>query len=853
MTNTKHAAATPVLGLHAVDRSQTSVVGGKAANLGELSRIPGIDVPPGVCVTTGVFQQLLETTPALHAPLERLCTLAADDRDGIREHSGELRRILEATPVPEYLEAALTRALAEFPADTAWAVRSSATAEDLPRASFAGQQDTFLNVRGPRAIADHIRRCWASLFSERAVTYRIQHGFDHRKVHMAVVVQRMVSPRAAGIVFTADPITGDRTITSIEAVFGLGESLVSGQTNADRYKLRHTQILNKTIARDTDTQVLTDPQILALAQVARQIEHHFGCPQDIEWCLADDHTFKIVQSRPITTLYPIPQAGAPGHHVYISVGHQQMMTDAMKPLGLSIFQKTAAGIMHAAGGRLFVDTARQLASPTGRDPLLKMLGNAHPQLRDALLSVLETGFVEPSAEPGPAGRAAAPTNTDNQPEDDPALVTELIDRSEAALAELKHTIIKFSGPALFDFIAEDTQRMKQTLFEPRSMAVIMAAMNAYAWINETMREWLGEKNAADTLTQSVPHNITSQMGLDLMAVADAIRPWPAVVAHLQRTTRDNFLNDLPELDGGPQARDAINAFLEKYGMRCAGEIDLTRPRWREKPSMLLLPLLGNIHNFGPGAGLQKFEQGLRDAQQRTHDLLAQILQLPDGQHRAVVAKRMIDRLRNLSGYREYPKYGLVSRYFVYKQALLREADQLVQTGVLRDREDVYHLTFDELHEVVRTRQLDEQLLTDRKAEHELFKKLTPPLVITSDGEVVTGAHSRTDAPAGALVGLAVSSGVVEGRARVILDMAAADLEPGDILVTTFTDPSWTPLFVTIKALVTEVGGLMTHGAVIAREYGLPAVVGVTHATTKIRDGQRVRVNGTDGYVEILMS
>jgi len=212
---------------------------------------------------------------------------------------------------------------------------------------------------------------------------------------------------------------------------------------------------------------------------------------------------------------------------------------------------------------------------------------------------------------------------------------------------------------------------------------------------------------------------------------------------------------------------------------------------------------------------------------------------------------MIRRLRNFVGYREYPKYGIVSRYFVYKQALLEEAERLVRANVLREPEDIYYLTLQELREVVRTQELDDRIISQRKAEHERHRKLTPPRVLTSDGEIVAGSYKRADLPAGALVGLAVSAGVVEGRARVFSGMADAELEAGDILVTAFTDPSWTPLFVSIQGLVTEVGGLMTHGAVIAREYGLPAVVGVENATRLIEDGQRIRVHGTDGYVEIL--
>jgi pyruvate,water dikinase len=376
-------------------------------------------------------------------------------------------------------------------------------------------------------------------------------------------------------------------------------------------------------------------------------------------------------------------------------------------------------------------------------------------------------------------------------------------------------------------------------------------MEAAWWLNDQLLAWLGEKNAADTLTQSVPNNVTSEMGLALLDVADAIRPYPQVVSFLEHITDDSFLEDLPKLDGGREARDAIEAWLDKYGMRCVGEIDITRPRWSERPTALVPMLLGNIKNFEPGAGKRRFEQGRQEAWNKEQELLERLRGLPDGEQMAEETKRMIDRVRTFIGYREYPKYGMISRYFVYKQALLEEAERLVQAHVLREKEDIFYLSLAEVHDVTRTQQVDDELLKQRMDAFKSYVNLTPPRVLTSDGEMLSGAYRRDDVPAGALLGLPVSAGTVEGRARVVLDMAQADLEPGDILVTAYTDPSWTPLFVAVGGLVTEVGGMMTHGAVIAREYGLPAVVGVAHATRLIGDGQRIRVHGTDGYVEIL--
>jgi pyruvate,water dikinase len=526
-----------------------------------------------------------------------------------------------------------------------------------------------------------------------------------------------------------------------------------------------------------------------------------------------------------------------------------MMTDAMKPLGISVWQLTAMAPMHAAGGRLFVDATRQLASPASRTGLLAMIGRSDPLIRDALETVVNRrDFVPsfPDSDPGgPAGSASAAIDTD------PVIVTELIERSQASIAALRRDIRTKTGPALFDFLLDAFQEHKRVLSDPLSVQAIMAGMEATWWLNDRLREWLGEKNAADTLTLSAPGNVTSEMGLALLDVADVIRPRPQVVAFLQDVGDDGFLDELPKLAGGTEARDAIEAYLGRYGMRCVGEIDITRPRWSERPSTLVPVILDNIKLFEPGAAERRFAQGRREAQRKEQDVLSRLRALPDGEQKAHETKRMIDRVRTFIGYREYPKYGIVSRYFVYKQALLAEAERLVQVGVLAEREDIFYLTFREFHDVVRTNRPDGQLIEQRKDAFRSYQVLTPPRVLTSDGEAIAGAYRRDGVPAGALIGLPVSAGTVEGRARVILNMAEADLEAGDILVTACTDPSWTPLFVAIKGLVTEVGGLMTHGAVIAREYGLPAVVGVEHATRLIRDGQRIRVHGTDGYVEIL--
>ncbi|WP_167131068.1 phosphoenolpyruvate synthase [Paramicrobacterium chengjingii] len=840
-----------ILKLANVERTMVETVGGKGAHLGELMRVGEVHVPDGFCVTTEAYQRVVAASPVVAASLAVLSRLTADDRGALAEVSASLRHAVESIELPSDLVTSIADAHVALGEDGAYAVRSSATAEDLPSASFAGQQDSYLNVMGFERILDHIRRCWASLFTERAVSYRVANNIDHGTVDMAVIVQRMVPADAAGVLFTADPVTSNRTIATVEAVRGLGDSFVSGQVLADSYTVRDGEIVS---ASKTATEpVLAESQVVRLVELGRRIEKHMGGPQDIEWCCADG-TFFIVQSRPITTLYPLPPAPDDGIHVYASVGHQQMMTDAMKPLGLSVWQLTALRTMAEAGSRLFVDITAMLTTPEGRTGLTRGLGASEPLIADALQTVINRDIVplKPGSDPGPmppgVGEATA--------EPEPGAVEQLIATAEQSIAAFRRSIRHESGPALFDAILTDIGELRRLVSDPQSMQVLMAGIEASRTLNETLSDWLGETNAADVLAQSVPHNVTAEMGLALLDVADAMRPHADVVAHLKNVasgsvTDGRLLDDLRARAGGPDAAAALSAFLDDYGMRCVGEIDVTRERWDERPELLVPALVANIDNVAPGESARRFEHGRLQALAKRDEVLMRLRELPDGERKVAETEDAIRRLRAYTGYREYPKYVMINRYSEYRRALLGEAQRQVRSGLLRQADDIFFLRFDELQQAVRTQQVDHVLIHRRRDEFARDETLTPPRLLTSVGETISGAYHRDDVPAGALPGLAVSAGTVEGRARVVSDIGDADLEPGDILVTAFTDPSWTPVFLGISGLVTEVGGVMTHGAVIAREYGLPAVVAVENATRLIRDGQRIRVNGTDGFVELL--
>ncbi len=868
-----------VLAFTEINSSNLPDVGGKGANLGELSKIKGLKVPEGFCITTDAYRRALGDNEELSALIDALMLLRTTDSIDRSAISKKIRDVIEASVLPTEVEIEITKYVTGFGVNTPYAVRSSATAEDLPTASFAGQQDTYLNIIGVPSILEHVKKCWASLFTDRAIIYRIQNGFDHKKVFLSVVLQRMIFPEVSGIMFTADPVSSNRTVVSIDASFGLGEALVSGLVNADIYKVREGKIIDKKISSKKlaiyslpkggtvervlseklqDTQTLLDNQILELEAIGRQIEVYFGRPQDIEWCLFEG-SFYIVQSRPITTLYPIPENDGK-NHIYASLGHLQMMTDDIKPLGISFIQMLSFWFgpnLIPAGGRLFLDATYDLRSPIIRKVFITSTGKADVLMKNALeniiarkdfMKALPKGKSSMKATAGALGWIGPVLKVYRK--NDIKIVEDIIAYNEGLIDELEIKIANYRGEALLDFILKDTADLKGILTGPQNMSLMAVGGLVYSWLDKRLEKWLGEKNAVDTLSKSVPNNVTSEMGLALLDLAAEVRKYPEIIDYFNTAKDSNFFDELTKLEGGKAVAADMFSFLNKYGMRCPGEIDITKPRWDEKPTALIPFIMSNIKsaeiNFS-----DKFEQGCREAEERAAELLKRIEALPGGKQKAKKTRAMISRLRNIIGFREYPKYSFIKRFYIYKRALLGEASKLEEIGVLKEKEDIYYLYLQELRDVIKTKQVDYKLINKRKEEYALYSKLTPPRIMTSEGEIISGAYKSGNIPAGALAGVPVSSGIIEGRARVVTKVEEAKLEAGDILVTVFTDPSWTPLFVAVKGLVTEVGGLMTHGAVITREYGIPGVVGVENATKLIKDGDRIRVNGTEGYVEIL--
>ncbi|MEL7566479.1 MAG: phosphoenolpyruvate synthase [Dehalobacterium sp.] len=876
-----------VLYFSEIDRSHLPQVGGKGANLGEMTKA-GFPVPQGFCVTTGAYRTFMRTSREMKELFDLLDRLSPDNLEQIRSLGQRIRAHLHALAMPEDIKASILEAWKTCGATKAYAVRSSATAEDLPAASFAGQQETYLNVRGQEQLLLAVQKCWASLFTDRAISYRAKNGFHHRAVFLSVVVQEMVFPEVSGIMFTADPITGHRKTISIDAGFGLGEALVSGLVTADLYQVRSQEIIKKQIARKKiaiyglseggtvtkdlprekqEAQALPDDKISELARLGQKIEVYYRSEQDIEWCLAEEK-FYVVQSRPITSLYPVPHAPDDKLHLFISIGHAQMMTEAIKPLGISVLRtlvpvgkntpQAESRLLSEAGGRLYLDMNAVLEYPQARKRLPELLGNVDELIGRTLREFLEREDFLEGLQPGQKMELG--------------LVKKVF---PTAFAVLRNILYRQHGQVFNEmnrFIAENVQENSKKLQEvsgadritlvqemlpavlakvlPKAAPYMGSALITYKLIEGLSKKWLGDAAELAGISKSPPGNVTSEMGLALGDLADAVRRHPAVMEYLKQARDDTFLAGLSTVPGGKDVLPMFQHFFARYGMRGTGEIDITRPRWREAPTQLVPALLSHIKGGVPGQHRLNFQAGKEEAERASGRMLDRLKQVPGGFLKARPMQRLIKVHRALIGIREHPKYFIVQNLDLIKQAILQEVAQLVEAGVLDDAEDVFWFSLQEIKEMIERQQADPDLISERKAKFHRDQKLTPPRAITSAGEIVTvkpGAH----VPPGALAGSPVSAGRVEGRARVILRLEEASLEKGDILVAPYTDPAWTPLFPLAAGLITEVGGLMTHGAVVAREYGIPAVVGVDEATHKIQSGQKIGVDGTQGFVEIL--
>ncbi len=878
----------PIRFFASIDASDINEVGGKGANLGELVRA-GFNVPEGFCVTTQAYSAFI--LPEQKQIFRWLENLDAENLVALRKTGNKIRQRLATLPLPQGLQKPLVEAWQKLGETNAYAVRSSATAEDLPQASFAGQQDTYLNIVGRQDLLNSVRDCFISLFTDRAILYRIQNKFDHQDVLLSVVVQKMIMPQASGIMFTADPVSGKRSLTSIDASFGIGEALVSGLVSPDLYQVDKStnQICKKQIgdkkiairpiegggtetvdlsAEESARSTLDDARIISLTRLGAAIEKHYGKPQDIEWALLNGEFF-ITQSRPVTSLYPLPVEQNTPEKLYISLNHFQVMTDAMPPLSLTLFisllpigrdEKTMqTRYVKTAGGRMFAEISNILSHP--------LTGRIFPALvyrADHLVGKMVTQWQSENADPeektkirllkvmpvvAPFMRRVMACLFFRKYRQFPRQMSGYMDDYvEQVNAKLKTTD---SVAGQLEICAQSIRAMIHTV-EPWR-AHLIASMLALKLLNVVMKHRV-VSSALDALMRGLEGNVTTEMDLAVGDLADAARSSESLMQCLSGPRRDveTILKLAKEHPGGENFGKQWDVFIKRYGARGPSEIDLYRPRWREDSSSLMTMIAGILKSGEAGAHRTHYQELIAENEKSAEEIIKAADSGLFGLIRKPLVRRLVYVIRQLFPLREHHKFLIIRLLDITKPVVERAGIQQQSRGIISDKDDVWFMQLHELQDLLDNNSfIGAQKIEQRKQDFENFKKLTPPRVMAGDGEILRAEFDNAHAPAGSLVGSPVSAGVVEGVAKVVLDPSSQTLHLGEILVAPFTDPGWTPLFVNASGLVTEVGGLMTHGSVIAREYGIPAVVSVIGATTKIRTGQKIRVHGAAGYVEIL--
>jgi len=883
--------------------------GGKGLNLARLARA-GFRVPNGFVATTAAYAAFV-TANGLGAEIEAVLeTVDFDDPAALESASARIRTAFErGTMAPEFA-AAVDAAYAAMDAPPV-AVRSSATDEDLPDLSFAGQQDTLLNIVGAASLQQAIVTCWSSLWTARAIGYRARNAIAQEQVALAVVVQEMVQAEASGVLFTANPLTGRRTETVIDATLGLGEALVSGQVEPDHYVVdtQRRAILSKTLGAKAITvtgvagggtattpadaaarQAIPDAVILDLVALGDKVAALYDFPQDIEWAWAEGQLY-LLQSRPITSLFPLPAGMAPAPlQVMMAFSAVQGIFEPLTPLGQDTMKTVLTGggrlfgfstdirrqtTFSVAAERLYINFTPVLRNEIGRKVLPKIAGAIDPGVAQAFTELVDDprllsqrtgigldglrtilGFALPMA--GRVQRAW------QQPAAERARVTALMDDIVASTERR----VAASGDLWGDYarrlqVLLDARDLFPDVVIPNGVAVVMAGMIPFFGV---LQRFAGEAARVTgdpavallplEIARGLPHNVTTEMDLALWQTAQSLRHEPES-ARIFATTSAATLADLYLARRLPLfAQGVIAAFMAKYGMRGLGEIDLGRPRWREQPEHIMQVLQSYLRIADPAQAPDAvFARGKLAAAAAADRLEAAVRRTPGGAFKARLVRAAIVRYRALAGLREAPKFFAVRMMGLIRQGLLESGAALVDAGLLDAPDDLFFLYIDELQEIARRRTVPPAYRTEVAERHRLrereMRRKQLPRVLLSDGTCYYDGVRAADGDAGAIVGDPVSPGVVEGTVRVVFNPNGTQLAPGEILVCPGTDPAWTPLFLAAGGLVMEVGGMMTHGSVVAREYGIPAVVGVHDATRRLQTGDRVRVDGSSGAVTVL--
>lgn len=890
-----------------VGKTDVGTVGGKAANLGEMTQA-GLPVPPGFCVAAGAYREFISATGLGDEINCILAGMNGDDPSEVDARAERVRTAIMGKPIPQDIEQETVQSYRKLAAALGQpdgtpipvAVRSSATAEDLPNASFAGQQDTYLNVRGESDLLNYLKRCYASLWTGRAVTYRIKQGFAHEQVALAAVVQAMIESEVSGVMFTANPVTGNRDEAVINASWGLGEAIVSGIVTPDTLTVRKADgmVVDRQIAsKDVFVQYapkggtiespvaaerrrlpsLSDAQIAALGELARRIEEHYQRPMDIEWAFAGGR-FYILQARPITNMKAIdsivaqqkeqtqsaPPQNLPQHGEYNRTMFIEIFPDPISPVFLSVLDplftsmlaftfKTigfkppegmpAVGLFYSQPyfNRAYFEAALQPLSPAVRAQMVTQFVNPFGKHARGAPVELSPAFI------GMAFRLLRLMRTFHNLL--PKVVQQYRDDIKAFMA------LNLSSESDEQIIEQMIKLIFSTAGSLLNYDFLMIAMIGitYQTLGTMLERYFGDESEEirSKLVSGVTGNVTMETNQRLWDLAQMGKKSAVVRAALLQSKNDALRSQLEQSEDGRAFQRELDRFLTEYGHREV-RMDILYPTWSEDPAPVLsflrtyldLPDSQSPYHQQDRLVEQRKQLAAKVEQRVRNDLRGQLIVWP-------IFSWVLRHTQANTRLRDTMHFELTRLFPAFRRSLQELSKRWVAQGLLSQPDDVYYLTLDELSEEAKAHKDMRSIVQMRRAELEANRKRSAPGILR-DGQAVAGeGAAQASTVAGQYRGIAGSPGTASGIARLVRGPEDfSKLQSGEILIAPLTNPVWTPLFAIAGGIVTEVGGILSHGAIVAREYGIPAVMGVAGATTAIVEGQRVTVDGNRGVVTV---
>jgi rifampicin phosphotransferase len=900
--------------LDEVDATSLSLVGGKGANLGELVAA-GIPVPPAFCVTTSAYRWFMGHNALWPVVAAHLDTIDYDDAAGVESVASTIRELLVTASIPDELATKIVDAYQTLTADSSTAaavsVRSSATAEDLPGTSFAGQQDTYLHIVGTDAVLDAVRRCWASLWTGRAIAYRHAQGFAHDTVYLAVVVQEMFPSEVAGVLFTANPVTSNPGQFFLNASWGLGEAVVSGHVNPDQFivdkatmaivdrQVNDKQVMTVPdasgqgstmveVAEDRRRQpCLPDHEIAALCEIARRIEEHYGFPQDVEWGWGQGR-FAVLQTREVTgadldfghelETWKTPRALAEMYDerwVWSRAYSDEVQTGPSTP---SFYTYLQAGMTNLKAMALTMTGTQEWLGYTPDTfldfPFFRWYGaRAYYNLTFERERIRR--FIPPFARDD-AALWPFPAEERQEIRDLPFDWNEFmgvlwrLHRERYDISVLGTTAVIYEGLERWTD-AEDAFWQNIDL-DGSTVAEIFAAQVAsrkgsrfgenvvlpftiYLFVLPSAlvalcRHWFDDDGTIANRLMAGLQSKTSEENQAVWRLSRLVRA-SSWLHHLVDTCPgDEVLASLDDHPDGRAFREELERFLTRYGHRGGAERDAYHPRWRHRPGQVfqaLRPMLVLHDGESPEHHEQRLRQQMLDTKQWCVETLSA---RPEGQLQAPFFTWFVELVQDYVYYRDFERFyndKTMCRSRELYQAIGR---RFLNAGLLSEVDDVFFLGRPEMLAADRGELTARQMalrVRSRRRVYEKYSHREPPKYLRG----WTTFDDDTLSEDGTLRGIGASTGTVTGRARVCRDLSdVVSLQRGDILVTVATDPGWTTVFSIIGGVVVETGGVVAHAVMISREYGLPCVANLSRACDLIPDGALVTIDGASGRVLI---